>query len=219
MGPTATQNYYFAGNDVTQPGGGSPFNWILQEGNRNLKSETADSWTFGGVLRAPSDNPWLSGLNLTVDWYKVEIEDAIMQYSLDYAQFRCYGQNQVSTPAEAAAQAATLGCQLMPRDQNSGAALSTKVKYDNQARIETAGFDIGANWFANFNDLGFDIPGGLGLSLNATVLDYYRTKQSPALFDVEIDWAGSLGPNLTGTQGGAYDYRLFGILSYIRDNW
>ena len=219
MGATATQNFYFAGNDVTQPGGGGGFAWVLQEGNRGLNSETADSWTFGGVLRSPIDNPWLSGLNLTMDWYKVEIEDAIMQYSLDFAQFRCFGTRLVTTPAEAQEQARTAGCQLMPRDQNNGAALSTKVSYDNQATIETSGFDIGANWFANFNDLGFDLPGGLGLSVNATVLDYYRTKQSPGVFDPEIEWAGSLGPNLTGTQGGAYDYRLFGNISYIRDNW
>jgi iron complex outermembrane receptor protein len=219
MGATATQNYYFAGSDVTQPGGGGGFAWVLQEGNRNLDSETSDSWTFGGVLRAPSSNPWLSGLNFTLDWYKVEIEDAIMQYSLDFAQFRCFGTRVVTTPAEAQEQARTDGCQLMPRDQNNGAALSTKISYDNQATIETSGFDIGANWFANFNDLGFDLPGGLGVSVNATVLDYYRTKQSPGVFDPEIEWAGSLGPNLSGTQGGAYDFRLFGNLSYIKDDW
>ena len=219
MGPTATQNFYNAGTDVVQPGAGGGFAWVLQEGNRNLESETADSWTFGGVLRSPIDNPWLTGLNLTMDWYKVEITDAIMQYSLDFAQYRCFGTRIVTSPAEAAAQAATEGCQLMPRDQNNGAALSTKVSYDNQATIETSGFDIGANWFANFADLGFGLPGGLGVSVNATVLDYYRTKQSPGVFDPEIEWAGSLGPNLTGTQGGAYDFRLFGNLSYVMDNW
>ena len=219
MGPTATQNFYNAGNDVVQPAGGGGFAWVLQEGNRNLESETADSWTFGGVLRSPFENAWLSGLTLTVDWYKVEIEDAIMQYSLDFAQFRCFGASIVTNATEAAAQARTPGCQLMPRDQNNGAALSTKVSYDNQATIKTSGFDIGANWFADFSSLGFDIPGSLGLSVNATVLDYYRTKQSPGVFDPEIEWAGSLGPNLTGTQGGAYDFRLFGNVSYIRDNW
>ena len=162
---------------------------------------------------------WLSGLSLTMDWYKVEIEDAILQYSLDFAQFRCYGQTVVTNATEAAAQAATPGCQLMPRDRNNGAALSTKVSYDNQATVATSGFDIGANWFGNFAELGLDIPGGLGLSVNATVLDYFRTKQSPGVFDPEIEWAGSLGPQLTSLNAGAYDFRLFGNLSYIRDNW
>ena len=57
-----------------------------------------------------------------------------------------------------------------------------------------------------------------GRSVNATVLDYYKTKQSPGAFDVETDWAGSLGPNLSGTNGGAYDFRLFGSVSYILDD-
>ncbi|MEY4640723.1 MAG: hypothetical protein RLZZ227_717 [Pseudomonadota bacterium] len=218
-GSIAANSFYFAGNDVTQPGGGGGFAWVLQEGNRNLKSETADTFTFGAVVSSPWDNAWLSGINLTLDWYKVEIEDAIMQYSLDYAAFRCFGTRTVTSPAEAAEQAATPGCRLTPRDQNNGAALSTKISYDNQATIKTSGFDIGVNWFANFEDLGFDIPGGLALSANATVLDYYETKQSPAPYDPLIDWAGSLGPNLSGTQGGAYDFRLFGNISYVMDNW
>jgi outer membrane receptor protein involved in Fe transport len=38
-------------------------------------------------------------------------------------------------------------------------------------------------------------------------------------FDVEIEWAGSLGPSLTGTNPGAYDYRMFSSLTYYNDNW
>jgi hypothetical protein len=42
----------------------------------------------------------------------------------------------------------------------------------------------------------------------------YRTKQSPASYDPEIDWKGSLGPNLQGFNAGAYDYRLFTTFGY-----
>src|SRR5690606_24254594 len=70
-----------------------------------------------------------------------------------------------------------------------------------------------------FSDLRAGRQGGLGLNVQATWLDYYRTKQSPADFDVETEWKGSLGPNLSGTNGGAYDYRLFSTLSYFRDDW
>jgi iron complex outermembrane receptor protein len=209
MGQEGADFYYRSGLDKAQQGGGGGFAWVLQEGNPELKSEQADSWTFGFVAQSPFDNAWLSGLNLSFDWYQVEIEDAIMLYSLDYAAYRCFGTNIVSTEAEAAAQAASLGCQLSPRDQRNGNALNTLVSYDNQATIETSGFDIGLNWSAGLSDLGFDLPGGLGASLNATILDYYRTKQSPAVYDVETEWKGSLGPNLSGTNGGAYDYRLW----------
>ena len=217
MTPAAVNQYYSVSN--AGGGGGGAFNWVNQEGNPNLESETADTWTLGVVARAPSDNPWLEGLNVALDYYRVEIEEAIMLYSVDTANFRCFGEVFVSNASEAAAQAASPACQLVPRNQALGGPLTTAVSYDNQATIETAGLDVAINWNAQLNDIGFDLPGGLGLSLSATILDYYRTKQSPASFDVETDWAGSLGPNLSGTNPGAYDFRLFGNISYFMDNW
>lgn len=198
---------------------GTTFNWILQEGNRNLTSETADTWSFGAVIQSPWDSPWLAGLSGSFDWWQVEIEDAIQQYSVDYARYLCYGTNLVTNAAEAAAQAASSACQNVSRNPGTGGANTVLIAYDNQATIETAGIDVAVNWVAQFNDLGIDLPGGLGLNMQASWLDYYRTKQSPTDFDVEIDWKGSLGPNLTGTNGGAYDYRIFSSLSYFYDNF
>ncbi len=36
---------------------------------------------------------------------------------------------------------------------------------------------------------------------------------------METEWKGSLGPNLSGTNGGAYDYRLFSTFTYFRNDW
>lgn len=222
-GSPAAESFYRAGTNVTQPaapGTGGGFTWVLQEGNPNLESESADTWTFGAVLSSPWDNPWLEGLQASVDWYKVNIEDAILQYSTDYAAAQCFGATTVSTPEQAATQAASAACQSVPRNLGTGGAVTVKISYDNLATIETSGFDFAIDWRANFADLGFDaIPGGLSMRLQATVLQEYKTRQSPAFYDIEIDWAGSLGPNLTGTQGGSYDYRLFGNLTYFKDNW
>jgi iron complex outermembrane recepter protein len=216
-GSTGVNQFYNVANATGTGGGG--FAWVLQEGNPNLLSETADTWTFGFVATSPFSSPWLSGMTASFDWYKVDIQDAIMLYSLDYAAWRCFGTNTVSTPEEAAAQAATDACQLLPRDQNNGAPLTTSISYDNQASIKTSGFDIGVNWFWDLPELFNARTGGVGLNLQATVLDYYRTRTSPAVFDVETDWKGSLGPNLPGTNAGAFDYRLFSTVSYFRDSW
>jgi outer membrane receptor protein involved in Fe transport len=217
MGTLAANQFYNVTNAA--PGGGGLFNWVQQQGNPALKSEVADTVTFGFVMSPPFERPWLSGINLSLDYYEVEIEDAIMLYSVDYANFRCFGSTLVSTPAEAAAQAASPACQLLPRNQALGGPLTTSLSYDNQATIETAGADLAFNWGLQFSDLGSDLPGGIGLQIQATVLDYYRTKQSPGSFDVETEWKGSLGPNLSGTNPGAYDYRLFSTLSYFSDAW
>lgn len=217
MGATAANQFYNVSDAVG--GAGGLFNWVMQEGNPALQSETADTWTWGAVLSSPFDRPWLRGWNLALDYYRVEIENAIQLYSVDYANFRCFGTTLVTTPAAAAAQAASPACQLLPRNQALGGPLTTSLSYDNQATIETAGTDIALNWAMQFSEAGSNLQGGLLFSLQATVLDYYRSKQSPAVFDVETDWKGSLGPNLSGTNPGAYDYRLFSTIGYFRDRW
>jgi iron complex outermembrane receptor protein len=217
-GSFGAQQYYFNGNDVTQQTGGGGFAWVLQKGNRNLQSETADSWTFGAVISSPWDNKWLRGMTLTMDFYNVEIEDAIMLNSVTQSAYNCFGTRVVTNAAEAAEQARTSACELVPRDARNGQALNSLISYTNQATIETAGLDIGVNWFGDLNDL-VGLPGSLGLGMNATILDKYETKNSPAPFDVVTEWKGSLGPNLSGTNGGAYDYRLFGNLSYSLNDW
>jgi outer membrane receptor protein involved in Fe transport len=217
-GSPAVTQYYNNGNDFTNQGAGGGFAWVIQRGNRDLTSETADTWTLGAVISSPWDNAWTRGLNFSFDYYNVEIEDAITLNSIDQSAFSCFGANQVSTPAEAAIVAQTVACSLVPRDQFNGNALNTQLSYTNQATIETSGMDVGVNWFGDLQEL-FGLSGNLGLSLNATILNEYLTRESPASFDLPVDWKGSLGPNLSGTNGGAYDYRLFGNISYMRDNW
>lgn len=216
MGAAGAATYY---SQNAGGGSGSAFNWILQEGNPDLESEVADTWTLGFVATSPFDSPWLSGMSASFDWWQVEIEDAIQQYSVDYARYLCYGTQIVSTPAEAAERAASQECQNVGRVEGTGGSDTVLIAYDNQATIDTSGVDIAVNWMAQLGDLGFDLPGGLSVNMQATWLDYYKTKQSPTVFDVETDWKGSLGPNLTGTNAGAYDYRIFGNMSYFQDNW
>lgn len=216
MGAAAATTYY---SGDAGGGAGSAFNWVLQQGNPDLTSEIADTLTLGFVLNSPFESPWLSGATLSFDWYQVDIEDAIQQYSVDYARYLCYGTTQVTNATDAAAQANTRACQNVARTAGTGGAATVLIEYDNQATIETSGFDVAFNWVADFGSLGSDLPGGLTFNLRGTFLDYYKTKQSPTDFDIEIDWKGSLGPNLNGTNPGAYDYRLFSNLGYFQDNW
>jgi outer membrane receptor protein involved in Fe transport len=217
MSAAGLQQFYF--NSNAAPGGGSAFNFVKQQGNPGLVSETADSWTFGFVMNSPFESPWLRGATLSLDYYRIEIEDAIMLFSVDFANFRCFGAEIVTDAAGAAARAASPECQLVPRNAATGGPLTTALSYDNQATLKTAGVDIGLNWMLDFGDLSSGRQGGIGLNLQATWLDYYRSKQSPADFDVETEWKGSLGPTLTGTNPGAYDYRLFSTFSYFRNDW
>lgn len=211
--------FYEPGSDASGQAPGFDTSWRLQEGNPDLESETADTWTFGAVVTSPFDNPWLAGITASFDWWKVDIEDAIQLYSVDYARYLCYGAATVSNMEEAQAQANSQACQNVDRSVADGGSTTVKTSYDNQATIETSGIDIAVNWSAQLQDLGFGVPGGVGVNMQATWLDYYETKQSPLDFDVVTDWKGSLGPTLTGTNAGAYDYRIFTNFSYFYDNW
>jgi outer membrane receptor protein involved in Fe transport len=218
MGNATAINAFYTGA-LNSGAAGAGFSWVLQHGTPDLDSEKADTFTAGFVFRSPLETPWLSGLSASVDWWKVKITNAIQQYSIDYASFLCFGTVTVTSAAEAAAQAATPACQNVPRSTATGGALTATLAYANLATIATSGVDFGVNWIANLGDLGFDVPGSVGVSVQATWLDYYKTKQSPEDFDLEIDWAGSLGPTLSGTNPGAYDYRVFTNFSYFQDQW
>ena len=202
-------NTYYSGNAGGATGGNA--NWVYQEGNPDVGAETADTYTAGIVASLGRQK----NLSFSVDWWRVNIEDAIQQYSTDYARFLCYGTALVTNAAEAAAQAATTDCQNVGRSPTTGAPTTALLRYGNLATIKTSGVDIAANWRTQFQNR----PGGLAVNMQLTYIDSYKTKESQEDFDVEIEWAGSLGPTLTGTNPGAYDYRLFTSLTYFKNNW
>ena len=211
----------FYGGSLQQPAAtGGLFNWVNQKGNSNLKSETSDTWTAGFVLTSPFESDWLRSLTATADWYQINISDAIEPYSIDYARWLCYGAVAVTDAAGAAAQAASAACQNLPRNLSTGGAVSTLLQYANQAQVSTSGIDFGVNWYSKLGDLGLEkVPGTIGLSVQGTWLDSYKTKTSPANFDPVTEWKGSLGPNLQGFNGGAYAYRVFTSLNYSIADW
>jgi hypothetical protein len=219
-GTPAANLFYGGGIFGNGNAGNTPvlFNWNLQEGNPTLDSEKADTFTAGFVFSSPWDNPWLAGLSASIDWWKVDIEDAIQLYSIDYANYLCYSQV-VATQAEANARALSPECSRVPRSTGDGVPLTTTLAYSNLATINNSGIDFGVNWVAALSDLGLDVPGTVSINVLSTWLDYYKTKASPLEFDIETDWAGSLGPNLTGTNPGAYTYRVFTNFGYNQDNW
>ena len=212
MGPNST---YYTATSQSSTAAAAAFGFLDEEGNPNLGNETANTWTAGIVFNHLGDSPWISGLSSSLDWWQVSIKNAIELDSPDYANYLCYGTTLVTTAAEAAAQAATPACQNVPRNQASGATTTTLTQYTNQASIATAGYDFALNWIGNLNDLGVPVPGAISLSTQDTLLGYYRTKTSPASFDVTTNWKGSLGPNLAGTNPGAYSFRLFTSVGYV----
>ena len=195
-------------NAPAATGGG--FAWVLQRGNPNLVSEVADTWTWGLVTSLANN------LTLSFDWYKVEIEDAIMLYSLDLRGLPLLRRQDRDQRRGGGRAGRNAGLSAdIPRDLGNGNRVERVCcPTTTRPRSTTSGMDVAWNWFKPIGQR------NLGFNLQATILDYYETKQSPAPFDAETDWAGSLGPTgLSGTNPGAYDYRLLGSVNYARNDW
>jgi outer membrane receptor protein involved in Fe transport len=111
----------------------------VTSGNPNLRSERAETWTAGIVLQPR----WTPGLSLTVDYYNIEIKDAISFLDPQDAADKC-----VDGPA-----LAQTYCDLIIRDPVTRQITSYLSSYLNQAALTTAGYDIQLAYSRGIDDL------------------------------------------------------------------
>jgi outer membrane receptor protein involved in Fe transport len=206
MGPIGAQTYYGL---VQNPGAPASVGSYFEQGNPNLDTEKADTFTAGLVLRSPFvDSPVFGRMTLSVDWYSIKIKGAIQLQNADIVNKNCYTQS-----GTAAAVAASAACQLIVRNQASGQDLNKTVVYDNLATIDTSGVDFAFDWTAALKDMSLGLPGVVNLHLVGSYVDHYRTQQAAG--QVVREWDGTLGPTLTGTSLGVYKYKLNTTVNYI----
>ncbi len=175
-----------------------PLELAIQSGNPNLRNEEADTYTLGFVFNSPFEGLF-ERATLAVDWYRIEITDAIAIGDSWAVYAKCFNQDG-SNPTYAYVP----DCELIARDQD-GYRATVVTPYKNLGGIETSGIDVQLNW-------GFDAWGGaLNLSSVVSILDYYRDQQT-----IKDPWIDSTG---TLSRGGQYDYRVLNTVTYLRDNW
>lgn len=155
--------------DLTQPeiqGTGG----FTSRGNPNLDAETSDSWSFGMIFDRELST--LGQMTLSIDYFKIEIEDLIDTVDRQTAVDFCYD----------AADFPNQFCGLLVRD-NTGAAFQlgelTEVNsgYVNEGTWETSGIDVSLLWGWHMEDWIAAVPGQVGLRLNYThLLDFTEVK-------------------------------------------
>ena len=122
-------------------------------GNPDLDPETADTLTVGVVLTSPFASRWLDRLQVSVDWYRIEIDDAIVTVSADEFIARCFD------PAfNPAFELSNRWCGMFSRNPASGDIVDAYEILRNSEGLRTSGLDLQLDW--RF-DLG---PGELGLN-------------------------------------------------------
>jgi outer membrane receptor protein involved in Fe transport len=191
-----------------------PISIGVTEGNPALQSESADTYTAGVVLS-------FDRVTLTVDWYDIELENAIgvpahgtvYQQCLD-ANFNALIGSAPGSNTGAELFAGNPFCDLIQREYLGGAPLTPgnygadrkfSAQYINQGGIKSEGVDIQLDW-------GFDVgsSGVLNVNVVANFLDTYA--ESPFPGADFVDYTGTL-------ENSSYDYRTFTTLRYSGDSW
>ncbi len=193
------------GNDYIGLGQFSATALDTQVGNPNLKSESATTWTAGAVLRPASDAELLRRLSATIDWYRIQIENAITGLTSAAVYEQCLngdGTNPNYDPNNAF-------CKLIHRDNIFGFPAGVTGLFTNIGAIRTSGVDLQANWAAQLRDMHLPAPGQLSLDVALNYLFSYDVQSATAA--PFLDYAGSTGNSVAGAQ---YRWKLFTTLGY-----
>lgn len=142
-------------------------------GNTELQEETANTIT-AGIVYTPSFVP---GLSLTVDFYDIELEDAISTLGRSYSIEQCL---LTGLP---------LYCDSVFRDAESGQVTRVDGQLINVAGQHVQGFDVGARYGRSLGLLPDD---NLNLSLNYTYTMDFTTQGDPS--ETPEENAGTFGP-------------------------
>jgi len=149
-------------------------------GNPDLEPETGDTLTVGLVWTSAESHRLLSGLQISVDWYRIEMEDSIEQViGFEYVP-RCFDArtNPTFDPSN-------LWCGYFSRDPASGEMRDLLDILTNLEGFELSGVDLQVDWNVEAG------PGVVSLNLLASWLDTYTIVPPPGL--PEEDQAGLVG--------------------------
>lgn len=149
-------------------------------GNPNIKPEQAESTTIGLVF-TPT---FLTGFDTTIDYYDIEITDAVSQIQPAAALKNCYIDNPV---------AGNPLCDAVLRDPNTGLISTAIVNDFNLASVKQAGIDLNINYR-------FNAPAALGGRMKASyqgTIITEQTRQNNATV-AAIDCKGTYGGACSG---------------------
>ena len=165
---------------------------VRSGGNPNMRPEIANT-TVAGLVYAPR---WLDGLQLSADWYEVDVRDAVGTLGGQRIVDGCYRDNVASF------------CQLIERDPNSGLIVMIENGYLNVAKARVEGVDFEASY-----RMEPDFFAGESESLSVRLLAGYQIERSDTPLDGSPrDIAGSLeSPDLTAVGTLTYNVGPFGV--------
>lgn len=166
-------------------------------GNPNLQDETSQTFTFGFVARVP----WISGLNIAADYFKIEVEDAVATLGAADTLRVCFELLDASSAP----------CQAITRIAGNGEVFEVNASSSNIGSRSAEGVDLSMDWSTPLPDS--VALGGYGASLALTLNANWMFERVDQLIGAApIDCAGYFGSCTRMGAGGTPDFSAnFGV--------
>jgi len=144
---------------------------LITGGNPNLIAETGETTTIG-VVYTPN---WLTGLSVAIDYFDIEVTDAIGSIPAQASLDGCIAGGAGSGTFCGLIQRDTAGTLWLSNDAPGGGLAGISQQNANISSLSTKGIDINVGYAMDLSDIGLDNWGSLNVDYAATVLDTLDT--------------------------------------------
>jgi outer membrane receptor protein involved in Fe transport len=171
----------------------------LSGGNPDLQDETSETITIGAVVQVP----FVDNFNVAVDYFRIEVEDAVSTMNAQTTLDVCYQMLDASSAP----------CQAIFRLPGSGQVYQVRASNSNIGSLSVEGVDLSTDYTVDLPD-SFGLGGdgaNLGLVLHAGWL-FERVNQ--IIGAAPIDCAGYFGSCTAQGAGGSPDFKATLMASY-----
>lgn len=159
-------------------------------GNPDLKPEKADTFSAGVTLRGQGA---LTGARLSLDYYRIKVNDVIASVSAADAVARCYS-------------GLTLYCSAITFDSTAFGISNILVQPFNQSSLVAEGIDIEAGYSSSLEDIG--LPGAIDFTVYATHLAHYKSTDIAGPTGTTLDYAGYQNASSKWNVSAYLNYRI-----------
>lgn len=143
---------------------------ITTRGNPELRPETSGSLTLGAVLRPPS----LPGAELTLDFWNIEIRDAVTQFDYTTVLNLCVDLPDIRN----------IFCGLVQRDPADGHVTAISTSQVNAAKLSARGIDLGLSYGTSLGS------GRMHVDVNGTYLLRHMVESTAGPAAGKVAYAG-----------------------------
>jgi len=157
------------------------------QGNLALKPESADTYSFGVVLKSTFEAPLLSHMSASIDYYNINVTNTIGTVGANATLDDCY-----SAETNPTFSLDDKYCQLISRRSATGLIEDISNPLQNLGNYETSGIDLQTDWSAPFDAVGLPSAlGSLDLNLLVNYLDDFMIQSAPNA--PRLNFAGTIG--------------------------